>query len=175
MYTLDMNKKRIKKTILVYLILSVFSIVVDNVYALFGHGVRSAAMSLMFLYPLIGGALVYFILYLAILRICSARWYRLGYNLYNAGIAALTVGSFFKGILDIAGTESGYSRMFAILGWGMAAAGILIFIISINDMRKVFKDGSEKDFIDELRCRNGNLNITLVLNAAVNEMAGGAL
>lgn len=27
---------------------------------------------------------------------------------------------------------------------------------------------NEKDFIDELRCRNGNLNITLVLNAPAN-------
>jgi hypothetical protein len=33
----------------------------------------------------------------------------------------------------------------------------------------VTKDGiSEKDFIDELRCRNGNLNITLVLNYKEN-------
>jgi hypothetical protein len=32
----------------------------------------------------------------------------------------------------------------------------------------VTRDGlSEKDFIDELRCRNGNLNITLVLDAPV--------
>lgn len=34
----------------------------------------------------------------------------------------------------------------------------------------VTKDGvSEKDFIDELRCRNGNLNITLVLDAPSGE------
>ncbi|MDR0916209.1 MAG: DUF4956 domain-containing protein [Oscillospiraceae bacterium] len=33
----------------------------------------------------------------------------------------------------------------------------------------VTRDGlSEKDFIDELRCRNGNLNITLVLDAQSN-------
>ena len=33
----------------------------------------------------------------------------------------------------------------------------------------IMKDGvNEKDFIDELRCRNGNMNITLVLDAAVN-------
>lgn len=32
------------------------------------------------------------------------------------------------------------------------------------------KDGlGEKDFIDELRCRNGNLNITLVMRAQTNE------
>jgi hypothetical protein len=33
----------------------------------------------------------------------------------------------------------------------------------------VAKDGlNEKDFIDELRCRNGNLNITLVLHSSAN-------
>lgn len=29
--------------------------------------------------------------------------------------------------------------------------------------------GSDKEFIDELRCRNGNLNIILVLNTSMNE------
>lgn len=31
------------------------------------------------------------------------------------------------------------------------------------------EDKNEKNFIDELRCRNGNLNITLVLNSQTNE------
>lgn len=34
---------------------------------------------------------------------------------------------------------------------------------------------SEKDFIDELRCRNGNLNITLILNAFENRAEGSTL
>lgn len=134
MYTLDIHKaerKKILKTVLVYLILSVLAVVVDNVYALFGHGVRSASMSLMFLYLLLGGALGYFLLWLIAPGVYLSKWYRLGYNLYNSGIAALTVGGFFKGILDIAGTESDYTRMFSILGWGMTAAGLVVLIVSV--------------------------------------------
>jgi len=131
---LDIHKaerKKILKTVLVYLILSVLAVVVDNVYALFGHGVRSASMSLMFLYLLLGGALGYFLLWLIAPGVYLSKWYRLGYNLYNSGIAALTVGGFFKGILDIAGTESDYTRMFSILGWGMTAAGLVVLIVSV--------------------------------------------
>jgi hypothetical protein len=39
----------------------------------------------------------------------------------------------------------------------------LVYSIVMKD------DVSEKDFIDELRCRNGNLNITLVLNDQTDE------
>lgn len=134
MYTLDIHKakrKKIIKTVLVYLILSVFAVVVDNVYALFGHGVRSASMSLMFLYLLLGGALGYFLLWLIAPGVYLNKWYRLGYNLYNSGIATLTVGGFYKGILDIAGTESDYTQMFSILGWGMTAAGFVVLIVSV--------------------------------------------
>lgn len=35
----------------------------------------------------------------------------------------------------------------------------LVYQVTTRDDRK------EKDFIDELRCRNGNLNITLIMNA----------
>ena len=134
MYTSDINKgrsKKILKTVLIYLVLSVTAIVVDHVYALFGHGVRSASMSLMFLYLLLGGALGYFLLWFIAPGAYLSKWYRLGYNLYNSGIATLTVGSFYKGILDIAGTESDYTRMFSILGWGMTAAGFVVLIVSV--------------------------------------------
>lgn len=146
MYTSDMNKrknKRILKTVLTYLILSVTAVIIDNVYALFGHGVRSAAMSFMFLYPLLGGTLGYFILWLIVPRVCLDKWYRLSYNLYNSGIAALTTGSFFKGILDIAGTESDYTRVFAILGWGMTAVGTAFIIASAVDTRRSIRHVSE--------------------------------
>lgn len=39
----------------------------------------------------------------------------------------------------------------------------LVYVISLK------RDVSEKEFIDEIRCRNGNLSITLVLNAQTGE------
>lgn len=135
MFTSDENKKSnakrrgTLKTVIVYFVLSVLAVVVDNVYALFGHGVRSASMSLMFLYPLLGGAVVFLLLGLITPHI-GGRIYRTGYNLYSAGIATLTVGSFFRGILDIAGTASGFSGIFTIIGWTLAGVGFCGLIVA---------------------------------------------
>ena len=132
----DINIKsrswQLRKTIWVYIILSITAIAVDNIYALFGHGVQSATMTWMFLYPLMGGGLGYFLIERLIPRIVHARGYRLFYNLYNSGIATLTVGSFLKGILEIAGTSSPYTIGFYVTGCLFAAAGLIILFYIIS-------------------------------------------
>lgn len=125
-----------KRTIEVYLILAFAAVLTDNIYALFGHGVRSASMTWMFLYPLLGGALVYLLIELLIPRLSAAAGFRLSCNLYNSGIALLTVGNFLRGILEIAGTESAYVPVFSIAGWGFAAAGMVRFLSASFRRRK---------------------------------------
>ena len=120
---------QIRKTVIVYIILSITAIAVDNIYAIFGHGVRSASMSWMFLYPLLGGALVYFFIERLAPKTGRATGYRLFRNVYNSGIAILTVDSFLKGILDIAGTTSPYTVVFHIAGWIFLASGVLLFLM----------------------------------------------
>ena len=127
--------KGTRKSVIVYLVLSAAAVAVDNIYALFGHGVRSASMSFMFLYPLLGGALIYFILGVAAPGITTVKPFRLGYNLYNSGIAALTTGSFFKGILDIAGTASEYTKFFMYFGFDFSAAGLILLITAVIRVR----------------------------------------
>lgn len=119
---------QIRKTVIVYFLLAAAAIAVDNIYALFGHGVRSLSMSLMFLYPLLGGALFYSVLGLIIPRINEYEHYRLFYNIYNSGIAILTVGNLLKGILYIAGTASVYVPLFTIIGWICVGAAIVLLI-----------------------------------------------
>jgi hypothetical protein len=51
----------------------------------------------MYFYPLIGGALFFFIIGIIIPEMGEQPEYRVFYNIYNAGIAVLTVGSFLKG------------------------------------------------------------------------------
>lgn len=136
MFTSDMNKSRKVwhkgwfKTAVVYFLLSVSAVAVDNIYALFGHVVRSVSMSLMFLYPLLGGALIFLLLGFIAPNI-GGRAYRLGCNLYNSGIATLTAGSLFKGILDIAGTASGFSGVFMRIGWTCVIVGLGVLIIVV--------------------------------------------
>ncbi len=134
MYMSDINRQRqpvssLRKTVFVYLILTVVTVAVDKIYTLFGHGVHSSAMSLMFLYPLLGGALFYFLLGLLMPQVTTYKIYRLFYNLYNSGIAILTVGSLLKGILEIAGTASPYTFLFTVAGWVGVASGLALLLL----------------------------------------------
>jgi hypothetical protein len=112
--------------IMAFLAFAGLAFLVNKIYGLFGHGVRSASMTWMFLYPLLGGSLIYLLIDLLVPAIKTRPAYRLFCNLHNAGLAALTVGSFLKGILDIAGAESPYSHWFFYAGWLLLAAGMAL-------------------------------------------------
>ena len=113
-----------KKTGITYLILTVVTVIIEKIYRLFGHGVTSPAMTWMFLYPLVGGLLIYLVSRTKIGIVDSER-FRSFSNLYHSGIATLTVASFLKGVLEIAGTDSVYLPYFYIVGFGMVLFGIL--------------------------------------------------
>lgn len=121
--------RQLRKTVRTYLILSLAAIAVDHIYGIFGHGVSSDAMTWMFLYPLLGGALFYFLIERRIPRVSAAPGYRLSYNIYNSGIAVLTVAGLLKGILDIAGAASAYTVIFQMSGWAFVSAGAILLII----------------------------------------------
>ncbi|WP_430839434.1 hypothetical protein [Clostridium nigeriense] len=69
-----------------------------------------------------------------IIRNSNYMKYRISFNIYNSGIAALTVGSLLHGILEIAGTSSEYIMYYSILGWMAVGTGIISFFI--NTFRK---------------------------------------
>lgn len=131
------NNKKIRKTIVIYLLLALVAVAVNLIYGVFGHGVHAAAMTWMFLYPLLGGALVYVVIDRYQPLITRFVMYRIGYNSYNSGIGALTVGSFLQGILEIAGTNSNYLVIFRILGCLSIAIGLALFVfLAVKDSRK---------------------------------------
>lgn len=137
LFILDINKSIIK-TIIVYFGVTIFTLIFDKVYFIFSHGVSSAYMDLMFLYPLIGGAFTYIMILIFFTNI-NYKEYRIPFNIYNSGISVLTVGSLLHGILEIAGTSSIYIRYFSIIGWGLVAIGIIsLFLIKFN--RRLFLD-----------------------------------
>lgn len=126
-----MNRmNRAYKRPLIWLLIALGCIAITNLYAVFGHGVRSAAMDFMFLYPLLGGALVYVILKLFFRGGSKAGNLRPAMNLYNSGLATLTAGGLLRGILEIAGTASAYSIVFTIAGWGLLAIGTIVGTIN---------------------------------------------
>ncbi|KZL89282.1 hypothetical protein CLMAG_55050 [Clostridium magnum DSM 2767] len=141
MSILDINKKnnekQLRKTIWAYLILSVVAIVVDKVYGIFAHGVDSAAMTWMFLYPLLGGALFCFIIQRLIPHITKFTGCRVFLNVHNSGIATLTFASLLKGIFEIAGTNSTYLVYYYMTGGVFIAASLIIMLIMALNRNRV--------------------------------------
>lgn len=140
MYTSATSKyqrsRHLRRTIITYLIVTVLCVVIDRIYAQFGHGVYSAYMSLMFLYPLAGGVLPFFLAWLFARQTGGMPYYRLSYNCYNSGLATLTVGSMLNGVFEIAGTSSPYMIVFYVGGWIMLAAGVLGFLTGLLIQRR---------------------------------------
>lgn len=56
-------------------------------------------------------------------------------NLYNSGIAALTVGNLVKGALDIYGTTNHLTIIYLITGLVLILAGAIQYIV-LNSMKK---------------------------------------
>ena len=120
----DPSKKALKRA-LIYVFVSLFCSFFGAVYEIFSHGVYSFFMVYSFLFPLVGGALPYLLL---------ATWGK-GFfplpkeaRLIRFGIAALTVGSIVRGILEIYGTTNCLSVLYWIVGWALCAAGVFLIV-----------------------------------------------
>lgn len=121
------DKKKAAATFRRYLIAAAFCAAFGIIYEHFSHDVYSASMMLMFLFPLIGGVLPF-----GIMTFTGHPCYpgTLDRNLYDSGIATLTVGSCFKGVLDIYGTTSRFSNVYLIVGLVLTVLGLGIYLIS---------------------------------------------
>ena len=105
--------------------MSLFLILFGMVYEHFSYSVYSAFMAYAFLFPFVGGYL-----YLKVrhsLRL-SGKFPRFfspyADYMHLAGICFLTVGSIFKGILDIYGTTNKLGIFYWIIGVGFIAFSI---------------------------------------------------
>ena len=111
-----------KKTIL-YLFLSVFIFVFAQIYEYFSHGVYSNYMLYAFLIPFLGLALPSFLLHSLKKSLpANSRF------LWKCGIASLTVGSIYKGVLEIYGTNGYFEFPYLFIGVALCiVAGFAIF------------------------------------------------
>jgi hypothetical protein len=125
-----MNTKAIK----IYGFTTLFCIAFAYIYSLFSHGVSSPFMSYAFVFSLVlgvGGFAVVGRLHLK---------NRTAFNLYNAGIATLTVGSILKGIIDIAGADTIYPVWYFGVGTALVASGGLIYLYQW--IQHIYKKGN---------------------------------
>lgn len=114
-----------KKEPLVWLGITVFTIIFAAVYEHFSFGVWSNAMVFMFVFPLILG-------FIPSLILAVARW---GYlpRLWNDGVLVITVGSLLTGIIEIYGSDSYYTPWFFYIGTALLILGVLQIIFTKKD------------------------------------------
>ena len=109
----------LKKQLRYQFFASVFLAVFGGVYELFSHGVYSAWMVFAFAVPLLLGVIPY-----AALLIGKQAPGQVFLNLWNAGIAALSVGSVFQGVLEIYGTTNSLVIVYPIAGGALLLLGL---------------------------------------------------
>jgi hypothetical protein len=97
---------------------SAFCLLFSQIYLRFSHGVSSPYMSLLFLWPLLLGAVP-----ILLLRLLRKTVPEAASSLWFSGVAALTVRSALIGVLAIAGTSSPYTAPLLWIGIGLMVIG----------------------------------------------------
>ena len=121
LYTSENRTERagFRRTVISYMGISIFCGIFSLVYNQFSHGVHSPYMTWLFGWPFVLGVIPY--AFFAICKPIHAPG-RFSFNIWNSGVAALTVSSLLRGIFEIAGTASDYQV------WLMGAGGIMLAV-----------------------------------------------
>lgn len=108
--------------------------IVGFVYEANAHGVFSAFMMFGFVVPLVLGFIPYLLMWLLLKDNHPSEMVS---NLYNAGVATLTVASLFNGVLDIYGTTR-YVHVGILSASGilLILSGVIIYIVLLVKNKK---------------------------------------
>ena len=107
-----------------YLKATVFCAFFGAVYEKFSHEVYSYFMIYAFAIPLVMGAL-------PLLKIAESKIKQPDLKalyLYNSGVASLTIGSIFRGVLEIYGTTNSLSEVYFIAGTVFIVTGFSVWL-----------------------------------------------
>lgn len=128
----------IKKSVLVYSEVTIFLIILNYIYSLFSHNISSSYMTYMFLYPLSGGTFVNLFI-ISSKKVTEIKLFYIAKSILNYGIATLVVGSFIKGVFEIAGTDSIYLVYYFYMGIILIIIGLLLILYSLHEANKINK------------------------------------
>ena len=124
MYISDISLKR---NLLGNIAGTAFLALFGAVYELFSHEVYSYFMIYAFAIPLTLGVLIY-----ALLLIFRKYPGRAALNLWNSGIAAISVGCVFRGVLEIYGTTNSLCVVYPVSGLLLLTAGLITGIVGLS-------------------------------------------
>lgn len=121
------NKRRSQRTALVYLLASILCALFGAVYEHFSHEVYSFYMIYAFAFPLVLGCLPF-----TVISFSDSETYLplLARQCYHFGVASLTVGSVFIGVLEIYGTTNALSVVYFIVGAVLISAALLTLALN---------------------------------------------
>ena len=109
----------------IFLLIALFLVVFAFVYELFSFGVYSVFMIYAFTVPLCLGSAVSLVLWAVKAHVPSPA----AAAVYGSGIAALTVGSLLKGVLDISGYTNRLMPVYAVLGAVLILTGAVLYFV----------------------------------------------
>ena len=120
------NKKRFKKTVISYTLITIFFFAFSRIYEAFSFGETSVHMHYLFAVPLIGGIL------LAIFLKVLPHFSRISLNLWNSAIAIITAGTLFRGIVNLSGRSTTLDAPYWYIGITFAALAIVSIFLNPN-------------------------------------------
>ena len=119
----NLGKKRFKKTVISYTLITIFFFAFSRIYEAFSFGETSVHMHYLFAIPLVGGII------LAILLKVLPYFSRISLNLWNSAIAIITTGTLFRGIVNLSGRSTTLDAPYWYVGISFAILAILSIII----------------------------------------------
>ena len=122
----NFSKKRLKKTVISYTLITIFFFAFSRIYEAFSFGETSVHMHYLFTAPLVGGIL------LAIFLKVLPHFSRISLNLWNSAVAIITAGTLFRGIVNLSGRSTTLDIPYWYVGIGFAILAIVTIFINPN-------------------------------------------
>ena len=124
------NKKRFKKTVISYTLITIFFFIFSRIYEAFSFGETSVHMHYLFAVPLVGGILL--TMFLKVLP----QFSRMSLNLWNSAVAILTTGTLFRGIVNLSGRSTTLDAPYWYVGIGFVILALLSIVINPIRLKK---------------------------------------
>ena len=126
---INLGKKRFKKTVISYTLITIFFFAFSRIYEAFSFGETSVYMHYLFTVPLVGGII------LAILLKVLPYFSRISLNLWNSAVAIITTGTLFRGIVNLSGRSTTLDAPYWYVGIVFAVIAILSIFIKTNPLK----------------------------------------
>lgn len=124
------NKKRFRKTVISYTLITIFFFAFSRIYEAFSFGETSVHMHYLFAVPLVGGIIL--TIFLKVLP----QFSRMSLNLWNSAVAILTTGTLFRGIVNLSGRSTTLDAPYWYVGIGFVILALLSIVINPIRLKK---------------------------------------